>query len=102
MKGAIMSTRNERKRLAKAKTAQLRLAVANVLRAEAATMAERERIETSFRLYCPYTLVSPNRKLRETKGADVVSTRQYLDERAFVPLKGDGFGGKGELRRKYI
>ena len=97
-----MATRNERKRLARAKTAQLREAVASANLAQAVIVAEQERIEAAFRLYCPYTLVSPNRKVRETLGADVVSTRQYPNERAFVPLKGDGFDGKGELRRKYI
>ena len=97
-----MATRNERKRLARARTAHLREAVVSADLAQAAIVAEKERLETAFRLYCPWTIVSPNRKMRETLGVDVVSTRQYPNEKAFVPLKGDGFDGKGELRRKYI
>jgi len=97
-----MSTRNERKRLAKARTAQIREALASIEAAQAVIVAERDRIETSFRTYCPYTLASPSRNLREVDGSSVVATRVYPSEKAFGPLRGNGYGGKGELRRKYI
>ena len=41
-----MATRNERKRLARARTAQLREAVSSADLAQAAIVAEKERLET--------------------------------------------------------
>jgi hypothetical protein len=101
-KDSEVATRNERKRLAKARNVELRLAVAEAFKAEADVSAEIKRKEATFRTYCPYTIVSPNRKLREMDGSGVVATKIYPTEKAFGPLKGNGHNGKGELRRKYI
>lgn len=99
-----MASRNERKRLAKAKRAALERAVAEAFALETERQAERNAREARFKASPFYDALpkSSNGALIQRTGAIVKGKFERREPQPYAPLAHDGnASGRGQLRKRW-